>query len=193
MKLIAAITALISLCFGLEVEAIKGTLAQVTDRVFFDIEINGEATGRVIFGMFGVTTPKTARNFIELSDASNPPISSTSGSPITYKGSVFHRIIADFMAQGGDITSGNGTGGDSIYGSSFEDENFTLSFTQKYLLAMANRGPNTNTSQFFITYENTDWLNGKHTIFGQVLEGHEVVDKMVGHGGKVVISDCGIL
>merc|ERR1740139_994609 len=113
--------------------------------------------------MFGDTTPKTVKNFVELSDGTNPI--GSAGKPLTYKGSTFHRII----------------------------DNFSLSFTKPYLLAMANRGPNTNSSQFFITYINTTWLNGKHVVFGEVIEGKDVVDKMVGHSNQVVIADCGKL
>ena len=192
MKFVTAIAAaLVSSCFAADLKDAKDTLAPCTDKIFFDIDISGKSEGRVVMCMFGDTTPKTVKNFVELSDGTNPI--GSAGKPLTYKGSTFHRIIDNFMAQGGDITQGNGMGGDSIYGPNFADENFNLSFTKPYLLAMANRGPNTNSSQFFITYINTTWLNGKHVVFGEVIEGKDVVDKMVGHSNQVVIADCGKL
>ena len=145
------------------------TLDTVTDKVFFDIEINNEPAGRIVFGLFGNTVPKTANNFATLCDGSAGM--GNSGKPLHYKGSSFHRIINNFMAQGGDFTSGDGRGGESIYGNKFADENFTLKHDRPYLLSMANAGPNTNGSQFFITFAPTAWLNGKHTVFGEVLEG----------------------
>ena len=118
----------------------------------------------------------TVENFVALSNGSHGV--GTLGYPLNYEGSPFHRIIPGFMAQGGDITTGNGEGGESIYGPEFDDENFDLSFTKPYLLAMANAGPNTNGSQFFITFEVTSWLNGHHVIFGEVIEGFSVVDAL---------------
>ena len=116
------------------------------------------------------------------------------------QGSSFHRIITEFMCQGGDFTKGNGTGGESIYGDKFKDENFKLKHDKPYLLSMANAGPNTNGSQFFITTVLTPWLDGKHTVFGRVIEGESVVKAMEKAGSKsgstsqpVVIADCGQL
>merc|ERR1740115_256813 len=173
MKFVTAIAAaLVSSCFATDLKDAKDTLAPCTDKIFFDIEIASKSEGRVVMCMFGDTTPKTVKNFVELSDGTNPI--GSAGKPLTYKGSTFHRIIDNFMAQGGDITQGNGMGGDSIYGPNFADENFNL-------------------SQFFITYINTTWLNGKHVVFGEVIEGKDVVDKMVGHSNQVVIADCGKL
>ena len=192
MKFVTAVAALVSICFGADLTKVENTLAPVTEKIYFDITIQGKPEGRIVLGMFGETTPKTVKNFVELSDGTNP-ISSTSGKPMTYKGSPFHRIIDNFMAQGGDITTGNGHGGDSIYGENFADENFDVHFTKPYLLAMANRGPNTNSSQFFITYAETAWLNGKHVVFGEVIEGKEVVDKMAVNKSNVLIADCGKL
>lgn len=167
-------------------------------RVYFDITIGDQPAGRVTFELFADTTPKTAENFRALCTGEKGM--GTQGKPLHYKGSRFHRIIRDFMCQGGDFTRGNGTGGESIYGSKFADENFTHGHTTKGLLSMANAGPDTNGSQFFITTVVTPWLDGKHCVFGKVVEGMDVVDAMEAVGsssGKtskdVVIADCGEL
>ena len=144
--------------------------------------------------------PKTAENFRALCTGEKGYDPNT-GKALHYKGSSFHRIIPEFMCQGGDFTAGNGTGGASIYGDKFEDENFTLKHTKPGLLSMANAGPNTNGSQFFLTVAVTEWLDGKHCVFGEVIEGFDsVVQKMEDMGsdtGKpsetVVIADCGEL
>ena len=149
-------------------------------------------------GMFGNTVPKTAKNFAALAEGSSGI--GNSGKPLHYKGSSFHRVIPAFMAQGGDFTAGNGTGGESIYGNKFADENFILKHTRPYLLSMANSGPNTNGSQFFITFKSTPWLDGRHTVFGEVLEGKEIIaglEKIGSGAGKtnatITIADCGLL
>ena len=191
MKFIALFAALFACVFA-------DTIDTVTEKVFFDITIDGESAGRIVFGLFGNTVPKTAANFAQLTTGEAGV--GNAGKPLHYKGSHFHRIIPGFMAQGGDFTNGNGTGGESIYGNKFADENFTLKHSVPMLLSMANAGPNTNGSQFFITFVPTAWLDGRHTVFGQVIEGQEVVSKLekIGSGSgstskKAVIADCGRL
>merc|ERR1740139_2019716 len=174
------------------------TLATVTQKVFFDVEIEGEKTGRITMGLYGDVVPKTAANFGTLCDGSAGV--GNSGKPLHFKGSSFHRLIPQFMAQGGDFTAGNGTGGESIYGNKFNDENFDLKHTKPYLLSMANSGANTNGSQFFITFKETPWLNGKHVVYGEVIDGSDVVDRLEKIGSNsgstsktAIIADSGIL
>ena len=166
--------------------------------VFFDVSIGGNPAGRVEFELFADTTPKTAENFRALCTGEKG--TGASGKPLHFKGSIFHRIIPDFMCQGGDFTNANGTGGESIYGEKFEDEDFSLKHQGKGVLSMANAGPNTNGSQFFITTVDCPWLDGKHVVFGKATGGLDVIDKMeaVGSGSgatsqPVVIEDCGEL
>ncbi|KAI9377058.1 hypothetical protein POPTR_019G014396v4 [Populus trichocarpa] len=165
-------------------------------KVFFDILIGKMKAGRIVMELFADATPKTAENFRALCTGEKGI--GNAGKPLHYKGSTFHRIIPNFMCQGGDFTRGNGTGGESIYGAKFADENFKLKHTGPGVLSMANSGPNTNGSQFFICTENTSWLDGKHVVFGKVVDGYGVVQEMEKVGSNsgttketVIVEDCG--
>lgn len=169
-----------------------GDKLAVTHKVHFDITIGGKDAGTIEIGLFGEDVPKTVENFHQLA---------TGEKGFGYKGSSFHRVISDFMMQGGDFTNGDGTGGKSIYGEKFKDENFKLSHYEPGYLSMANAGPDTNGSQFFLTFIKTPWLDGKHVVFGKVLnnESMEIIrkvekvttDRRDKPKKAVVIKDCG--
>ncbi|KAF2154975.1 hypothetical protein K461DRAFT_266310 [Myriangium duriaei CBS 260.36] len=179
--------------------ALTFIMASGRSRVFFDVAIGKGKPERVTFELYDDIVPKTAENFRALCTGEKG--TGKAGTPLHYKGSGFHRVIKSFMIQGGDFTAGNGTGGESIYGEKFEDENFQLKHEKPFLLSMANAGPGTNGSQFFVTTVPTPHLDGKHVVFGEVLQGKSVVraveNTKVGANDKpnhdCIIVDCGEL
>merc|ERR1712226_680236 len=185
MKVVSVVGVLagIILLFGGSTTAEKKG-PKVTHKVWFDITIGGEAAGRIEVGLFGKTVPKTVKNFVELAQKTEKGEG--------YKNSKFHRVIKDFMLQGGDFTRGDGTGGRSIYGEKFADENFKLKHYGAGWLSMANAGKDTNGSQFFITTVATPHLDGRHVVFGTVLEGMKVARAVEGLDGTPPKKPCEI-
>ena len=167
--------------------------------VFMDLKIAGVQQGRLKMELFADVVPKTAENFRQLCTGELQ----RNGFPVGYKGCSFHRVIKGFMVQGGDLENSDGTGRTSIYGDSFPDENFVVPHSGAGLLSMANTGPNTNGCQFFLTCAATDWLNGKHVVFGKIIDEdslfllRKIENVAVGNNGKpklsIVVDDCGEL
>ncbi|KAK9832082.1 hypothetical protein WJX81_005152 [Elliptochloris bilobata] len=166
--------------------------------VFFDVKAGNKDLGRIEMTLRKDVVPRSAENFRALCTGEKGV--GRMGKPLHFKGSTFHRVIPDFMCQGGDFTAGNGTGGESIYGAKFADENFQLKHTGPGILSMANAGPNTNGSQFFLCTAKTAWLDGKHVVFGSVTKGMDVVKTVESYGSQsgktkevITIADCGQL
>lgn len=170
---------------------------EITHRVYLDVDIEDQRQGRIVIGLYGEVVPKTVENFRAL--CTGEKSKGSSGKPLHYKGTPFHRIVPGFMIQGGDIVSSDGKGYDSIYGGTFPDENFKIKHSHAGVISMVNSGPDSNGSQFFITTVKASWLDGEHVVFGKVIQGMDTVFAIEGGAGtysgkprkKVVIADSG--
>ncbi|KAK7341375.1 hypothetical protein VNO80_24303 [Phaseolus coccineus] len=170
---------------------------EITHRVFLDIDIDKQRLGRIVIGLYGQVVPKTVENFIALCTGRKEK--SENGLKLHYKGTPFHRIVSGFVIQGGDIVHHDGKGSESIYGGTFPDENFKIKHSHAGVVSMANSGPDSNGSQFFVTTVKASWLDGEHVVFGKVVEGMDIVYAIEGGAGtysgkprkKVVIADSG--
>lgn len=169
----------------------------ITHKVYFDVDIDGQRAGRIVIGLYGQVVPKTVENFRSLCTGEKGR--SNHGQVLHFKGTPFHRIVSGFVIQGGDITYGDGRGGDSIYGGTFPDENFIVKHSHAGVVSMVNTGPDSNGSQFFITCVKASWLDGEHVAFGKVLQGMDTVYAIEGGAGtyngkprkKAIIADSG--
>ncbi|SBS83461.1 peptidyl-prolyl cis-trans isomerase 11, putative [Plasmodium ovale] len=189
------LAAILGILLFLEKYSVNAEDTKITHKAYFDIKINDKPIGRITFGLYGDVVPKTVKNFMSICKGTV-----VNGKMLSYKNSIFHRIIPNFMAQGGDITNFNGYGGLSIYGNKFDDENFKLKHNKKGMLSMANSGRNSNGSQFFILFAPAPWLNGKHVVFGEVIEGIEKLVQIEAVGSnsgepltRVLVTDSGVL
>jgi len=174
------------------------TSPEITTKCFFDVSIDGSPAGRIVIGLYGKTVPITVENFRALCTGEKGV--GITGNPLHYRGSIFHRVIPQMMIQGGDITYFDGTGSESIYGTNFDDENFDVSHTKRGLLSMVSNDPHMNGSQFFITLAPYPPFDGKHVVFGEVIDGFEVLSRVETHGTpqglvkmRVAIDQCGEL
>lgn len=195
--LIASLFIFLAFSFSQQEEVKAEEVHEITHRVFLDVDIDKQRIGRIVVGLYGEVVPKTAENFRAL--CTGELGKGASGKALHYKGTPFHRIIPGFMIQGGDTVSGNGKGNESIYGGTFRDENFKIKHSHPGVVSMANSGPDSNGSQFFITTVKAYWLDGEHVVFGKVIEGMDTVYAIEGGAGtysgkprkKVIIVDSG--